>query len=80
MSKRMIDSELIESLGTDIKFDGTGNVIVGNNLEVVGKIKLNNGFTPIYSYNDNAGNTFNIYSEIDNGDGYTFLETLTLLI
>lgn len=76
MSKRMIDSELIESLGTDIKFDGTGNVIVGNNLEVVGKIKLNNGFTPIYSYNDNAGNTFNIYSEIDNGDGYTFFGDL----
>ena len=43
MSKRMIDSELIEALGTDIKFDGTGNVIVGKNLEVGGNVFTLNG-------------------------------------
>ena len=50
MSKRMIDSELIEALGTDIKFDGTGNVIVGKNLEVDGTTKLNGGLKPIHTY------------------------------
>lgn len=41
--KRMIDSELIEALGTDIRFDGTGNVTVGKNLEVGGNIFTLNG-------------------------------------
>ena len=50
MSKRMIDSELIEALGTDIKFDGTGNVIVGKNLEVGGTTKLNGGINPIHTF------------------------------
>ena len=50
MSKRMIDSELIEALGTDIKFDGTGNVKVGKNLEVNGTTKLNGGLKPIHTY------------------------------
>ena len=45
--KRMIDSELIEALGTDIKFDGKGNVIVGKNLEVGGTTKLNGGLKVI---------------------------------
>lgn len=48
--KRMIDSELIEALGTDIKFDGTGNVIVGKNLEVGGTTKLSGGIKPIHTY------------------------------
>ena len=46
----MIDSELIEALGTDIKFDGTGNVMVGKNLEVGGTTKLNGGLKPIHTY------------------------------
>lgn len=50
MSKRMIDSELIEALGTDIRFDGTGNVIVGKNLEVGGTTKLNGGLKPIHTF------------------------------
>ena len=50
MSKRMIDSELIEALGTDIRFDGTGNVIVGKSLEVGGTTKLNGGLKPIHRY------------------------------
>ena len=50
MSKRMIDSELIEALGTDIKFDGTGNVTIGKNLEVGGTTKLNGGIKPIHTY------------------------------
>ena len=41
--KRMIDSELIEALGTDIKFDENCNVIVGKNLEVDGNIFTLNG-------------------------------------
>ena len=41
--KRMIDSELIEPLRTDIKFDGMGNVTVGNNLEVGGNVFTLNG-------------------------------------
>ena len=53
MSKRMIDSELIESLGTDIKFDGTGNVIIGKNLEVNGTTKLSGGLKPIHEYTFN---------------------------
>ena len=48
--KRMIDSELIEALGTDIKFDETGNVIVGKNLEVNGTTKLSDGIKPIHTY------------------------------
>ena len=72
MSKRMIDSELIESLNKGIQFDGNGNVTIGKNLEVGGTTKLNGGFEPIYSYDDQAGNTFNIYSEHDVGDGYAF--------
>ena len=48
--KRMIDSELIEALGTDIKFDGNGNVIVGKNLEVGGTTKLNKGIKPIHTF------------------------------
>ena len=48
--KRMIDSELIEGLSTDIKFDGTGNVTVGKNLEVVGTTKLNGGLKPIHTF------------------------------
>ena len=55
--KRMIDSELIEALGTDIKFDGTGNVLVGKNLEVGGTTKLNGGIEPIHTY------TFSINNE-----------------
>ena len=50
MSKRMIDSELIEALGTDIRFDGTGNVVVGKNLEVGGKTQLNGGIKPIHTF------------------------------
>ena len=50
MSKRMIDSELIEALGTDIKFDGTGNVMVGKNLEVGLTTKLNGGLKPIHTF------------------------------
>lgn len=48
--KRMIDSELIEALGTDIKFDRTGNVIVGKNLKVGGKTQLNGGIKPIHTF------------------------------
>ena len=73
MSKRMIDSELIEALGTDIKFDGTGNVIVGKNLEVNGKTKLNGGLEPVFTDNfelqDNEGTyscTFIDYGEFKN--------------
>ena len=48
--KRMIDSELIEALGTDIKFDGNGNVIVGKNLDITGTTKLNGGLKPIHTF------------------------------
>ena len=48
--KRMIDSELIEGLSTDIKFDGTCNVIVGKNLGVGGTTKLNGGLKPIHTF------------------------------
>ena len=53
MSKRMIDSELIEALGTDIKFDGTGNVIISKNLGVNGTTKLGGGLEPIHEYTFN---------------------------
>lgn len=48
--KRMIDSELIESLNKDIQFDGNGNVTIGKNLEVDGTTKLNSGLTPIHTF------------------------------
>lgn len=48
--KRMIDSELIEALGTDIKFDEMGNVTIGKNLEVGGTTKLNGGLKPIHTF------------------------------
>lgn len=60
----MINDELLTA-------DKNG-ITVGKDLEVKGTTKLNGGFEPIYSYNDTAGNTFNIYSEIDDNDGYTF--------
>ena len=41
--KRMVNSELINSLGNDIKFDEMGNVTVGRNLEVDGNIFTLNG-------------------------------------
>ena len=41
--KRMVDSELINSLGNDIKFDEKGNVTLGRNLEVGGKVFTLNG-------------------------------------
>lgn len=41
--KRMVDSELINSLGNDIKFDEMGNVTVGKNLEVGGNVFTLNG-------------------------------------
>ena len=63
MSKRMIDSELIEALGTDIKFDGTGNVTVGKNLEVGGTTKLNGGLEPIHTYKLDGVTTLYVYFE-----------------
>ena len=56
--KRMIDSELINSFGTDIKFDEMGNVTVGRNLEVGGNVFTLNGkqwgIMPIFIDNNNA--------------------------
>ena len=63
MSKRMIDSELIEALGTDIKFDGTGNVIISKNLEVNGTTKLGGGLKPIHEYNLISGEKLVILDE-----------------
>lgn len=63
MSKRMIDSELIEALGTDIKFDENGNVIVSKNLEVGGTTKLMNGLEPIHTYNLDGVTTLYVYFE-----------------
>lgn len=50
MSKRMIDSELIESLNKDIQFDGMGNVTIGKNLKIGGKAQLNGGLKPIHTF------------------------------
>ena len=69
MSKRMIDSELIEALGTDIKFDGTGNVIVGKSLEVGGTTKLNSGLKPIHTYKLDGVTTLYVYFEDVDHDG-----------
>ena len=63
MSKRMIDSELIEALGTDIKFDRTGNVIISKNLEVNGTTKLGGGLKPIHEYNLISGEKLVILDE-----------------
>ena len=66
MSKRMIDSELIEALGTDIKFDEAGNVIVGKNLEVGGTTKLNKGIKPIHTYKlDGITTLYVIFEDVD---------------
>ena len=63
MSKRMIDSELIEALGTDIKFDGNGNVVVGKNLKVGGTTKSNGGLAPIHTYPVSSVQNINILFE-----------------
>ena len=82
MSKRMIDSELIEALGTDIKFDGTGNVIVGKNLEVGGTTKLNGGLKPIHTYStpviDGQSYDIDVYIQKynDQSDTYGFMGIL----
>ena len=77
--KRMIDSELIEGLSTDIKFDRTGNVIVGKNLEVGGTTKLNGGLAFVQSYPVSSTQNINIMFETYlNGLGYTgFIGTLS---
>ena len=55
MSKRMIDSELIESigsLGNSIRSDETGNTIVGQlgkKVSIMGKAELVDGFEPIFT-------------------------------
>ena len=79
MSKRMIDSELIEALGTDIKFDGTGNVKVGKNLEVDGITKLNKGLAFIHTYPvSSTQNIKIIFEKYLDGLGYTgFIGTLS---
>ena len=82
MSKRMIDSELIEALGTDIKFDGTGNVKVGKNLEVGGTTKLLKGLKPIHTYStpviDGQSYDIDVYIQKynDQSDTYGFMGIL----
>ena len=55
MSKRMIDSELIESigsLGNSIRSDETGNTMVGQpgkKVSIIGKAELVDGFEPIFT-------------------------------
>ena len=55
MSKRMIDSELIESigsLGNSIRSDETGNTIVGQlgkKVSIMGRAELVDGFEPIFT-------------------------------
>ena len=79
MSKRMIDSELIEGLSTNIKFDGKGNVKVGKNLEVKGITKLNKGLAFVHTYAVSSTQNINIMFETYlNGLGYTgFVGTLS---
>ena len=82
MSKRMIDSELIEALGTDIKFDGNGNVIVGKNLEVGGTTELLKGLKPIHTYStpviDGQSYDIDVYIQKynDQSDTYGFMGIL----
>ena len=55
MSKRMIDSELIESLGSlgnSIRSDETGNTMVGHpgkKVSIMGRAELVDGFEPIFT-------------------------------
>ena len=55
MSKRMIDSELIESLGSlgnSIRSDETGNTMVGQldkKVSIMGRAELVDGFEPIFT-------------------------------
>ena len=55
MSKRMIDSELIESLGSlgnSIRSDETGNTMVGKpgkKVSIMGRAELVDGFEPIFT-------------------------------
>ena len=74
--KRMVDSELINSLGNDIKFDGTGNVKVGKNLEVGRTTKLNGGLKPIHTYStpviDGQSYDIDVYIEKYNSQSDTY--------
>ena len=80
MKIKLKENSSVEILGSNgntiVTVNENDNVSVKKDLDVIGATKLNNGFIPIYSYNDAAGNTFNIYSEIESGDGYTFLGDL----
>ena len=82
MSKRMIDSELIEALGTDIRFDENGNVKVGKNLEIGGTTKLLNGLKPIHTYStpviDGQSYDIDVYIQKynDQSDTYGFMGIL----
>lgn len=67
--KRMIDSELIESLNKDIQFDGMGNVTIGKNLEVDGKMQLNGGIKPIHTYQLDGITKFYVIFEDKDHDG-----------
>ena len=55
--KRMIDSELIESLNKDIQFDENGNVTID------GKMQLNGGLEPIHTYKIDGVTTIYVYFE-----------------
>lgn len=66
MSKRMIDSELIESigsLGNGISFDEMGNATISKNLEVGGTTKLSGGIEPIHTYQLDGITTLYVYFE-----------------
>ena len=82
MSKRMMDSELIEALGTDIKFDGMGNVTIGKNLEVGGTTELLKGLKPIHTYStpviDGQSYDIDVYIQKynDQSDTYGFMGIL----
>ena len=89
MSKRMIDSELIESigsLGNSIRSDETGNTIVGQlgkKVSIMGRAELVDGFEPIFTASIPAKGTpqctIDVYArKYDPGyNCYTFFGLLT---
>lgn len=61
-----VDWRTAQGLSKYVHFDGMGNVTIGRNLEVDGKMQLNGGVKPIHTYKiDNITKLYVIFKDTD---------------
>lgn len=67
---KMIPSEVIHA-------DGSGNAVIGKNVEIDGTTKLNGGLNPIHHYNLDESSTLDVYFEsVNSNDNHYFIGRL----